>query len=314
MLHFYLPLLQCNTSNFVCRVAIASPKNVVFCSLTAAIPPRLASARRLVLCNFKHYSVLGILFWMAAFPALMLFALPAWAEPPQIYANSLGMQFVMIPAGSFSMGSGAEDKDAGNDEKPRHTVTITRAFYLGRFQVTQEQWNKVMGASPSMFQGANNPVEQVSWQDVQEFIRRLNEMEGTGQYRLPTEAEWEYAARAGTTTRYSFGDDAAQLGKYAWYNKNSEKQTKAVGGKRPNPWGLYDMHGNVWEWVQDWYAAYDVSRAGNDPKGPFIGSYRVFRGGSWGDNADYCRSAYRHRFAPGARKDFIGFRLALSPE
>ena len=254
-----------------------------------------------------------ILFGLTALLTLILPALPVRAEAPQIYVNSLGMEFVKIPAGSFSMGSDAEDKDAYDSEKPQHTVTITQAFYLGRYEVTQEQWKKVMGTTPSKFQGLKNPVEQVSWNDAQEFIRRLNEMEETAQYRLPTEAEWEYAARAGTKTRFSLGDDDEQLGRYGWYSSNSDNKSQPVGGKRPNPWGLYDMHGNVWEWVQDWFDGYDA-RPVTDPKGPFIGSYRVLRGGSWSSYAEHCRSGSRYYYAPVNRSHSLGFRLALSPE
>ena len=148
--------------------------------------------------------------------------------------------------------------------------------------MTQGQWQAVMGSNPSQFTGdPNRPVENVSWDDVQEFIRRLNAREGGATYRLPTEAEWEYAARAGTTTRWSFGDDASQLGRYAWHDGNAGGQTHPVGQLQPNPWGLYDMHGNVWEWVQDWYGKY-ASGTAVDPAGPSSGSYHVFRGGGWG--------------------------------
>ena len=194
-------------------------------------------------------------------------------------------------------------------EKPVHTVRLTQAFYLGKYEVTQGQWQAVMGKNPSQFTGdANRPVEQVSWDDVQEFIRRLNAREGGAQYRLPTEAEWEYAARAGSTTAYSFGNDARQLGEYAWYRDNAGGKTHPVGQKKPNAWGLHDMYGNVWEWVQDWYADYAAGSAVN-PAGPSSGSGRVIRGGSWGAGAGYCRSAYRGRDAPGDRDGDLGFRL-----
>jgi len=155
---------------------------------------------------------------------------------PKTQRNSLGMEFVLIPAGTFQMGS--NDSDAYDDEKPVHTVRITQPFYLGKYEVTQGQWQAVMGNNPSKFTGdANWPVENVSWDDVQEFIRRLNAREGGATYRLPTEAEWEYAARAGTTTRWSFGDDASQLGRYAWYDGNAGGQTHPVGQLQPNPGG-----------------------------------------------------------------------------
>ena len=171
------------------------------------------------------------------------------------------IEFVWIEPGTFLMGAA----DLGFTE---HEVTISRGFYLGKYEITQGQWESVMGSNPSYFGGSNRPVEQVSWNDVQEFIGRLNEAAGEEVYRLPTEAEWEYACRAGTTTRWSFGDDEGQLGEYAWYTgNNSPYGTKEVGTKRPNPWGLYDMHGNVWEWCQDWYGSY-TSDSQIDPAGP----------------------------------------------
>jgi formylglycine-generating enzyme required for sulfatase activity len=227
------------------------------------------------------------------------------------HANSIGMEFVLIPAGEFMMGSSDADKEAFDNEKPQHRVTISQPFYLGKYTVTQAQWEAVMGSNPSGFKGRNNPVENVSWDDVQEFIKKLNQKEGGNKYRLPTEAEWEYAARAGTTSRYSFGDDAEALGRYAWYWGNSGKTTHPVGGKEPNGLGLYDMHGNVWEWVQDWYGGYAGSLA-TDPRGPSSGSYRVIRGGSWIINAGYCRSAYRGLNTPDDRDNSVGFRLAFS--
>jgi formylglycine-generating enzyme required for sulfatase activity len=204
---------------------------------------------------------------------------------------------------------GSNDSDAYDDEKPVHTVRITQPFYLGKHEVRQGQWQAVMGNNPSRFTGdPNRPVENVSWDDVQEFIRRLNAREGGAIYRLPTEAEWEYAARAGTTTRWSFGDEASQLGRYAWYDGNARGQTHPVGQLQPNPWGLYDMHGNVWEWVQDWYGGY-ASGTAVDPAGPSSGLGRVYLGGGWFTPARYCRSAGRGSVAPGKRIDSLGFRL-----
>ena len=157
-----------------------------------------------------------------------------------------------------------------------------------------------MGNNPSRFTGnSNRPVESVSWDDVQAFIEKLNAKEGGAMYRLPTEAEWEYAARAGSITAYSFGDDAKQLGEYAWYGDNSKGETHPVGQLKPNAWGLYDMHGNVWEWVQDWYGKY-AAEAVMDPQGPSAGSARVGRGGGWSAGARFCRSAYRSSPPPAA--------------
>jgi len=222
--------------------------------------------------------------------------------------NSIGMEMVLIPAGSFVMGSEAHDS-----QKPVHPVSISKPFYVGKYEVTQAQWEEVMGDNPSHFKGREHPVEMVSWEDVQGFIRRLNEKEGTTGYRLPTEAEWEYAARAGTSTAYFFGDDGEELFNYAWYKDNSENKTQVVGLKEPNAWGLYDVHGNVWEWVEDWYGEYQAE-AVTDPTGPSDGSRRGLRGGSWYGNADNCRVAARDDGMPGNRRDTLGFRLAFSPE
>jgi formylglycine-generating enzyme required for sulfatase activity len=174
-----------------------------------------------------------------------------------------------------------------------------------------------MKNNPSYFKGAENPVEQVSWEDAVEFCRKLSELSAEkaagNVYRLPTEAQWEYACRAGTTTQFSFGDDESDLGDYAWYRENSASKAHPVGGKQPNAWGLYDMHGNVWEWCQDWYDDYP-SGAVTDPTGPADGSGRVIRGGGWDFIAEICRSAYRSGFGPSFRSlSDCGFRVCLSP-
>jgi formylglycine-generating enzyme required for sulfatase activity len=215
------------------------------------------------------------------------------------------MTFALVPAGEFRMGS----TDGRDNAQPRHTVRISQPFYLGVHTVTQGQWEAVMGNNPSQFKGdSNRPAETVSWEDVQAFIDRLNAREGHTRYRLPTEAEWEYAARASSTTVYCFGDDPRQLGECAWYGKNAYSQTHPVGTLQPNAWGLYDMHGNVWEWVQDWYGKYTAETV-TDPQGPAWGSDRVIRGGSWLHDAGACRSACRFDVAPGYRSDRHGFRL-----
>jgi hypothetical protein len=190
-------------------------------------------------------------------------------------------------------------------------VKLTKGFWLGVYPVTQAEWQKVMGSNPSRFKGDSRPVEQVSWGDCQEFCRKLSAREGRT-YRLPTEAEWEYACRAGTTTTYCFGDGVVNLGEYAWYGGNSNDQTHSVGQKKANGWGLYDMHGNVYQWCQDWYGAYPQTDQ-VDPHGPSEGSDRVLRGGSWSDDPRYCRSAYRITFEPGGRNCFLSCRLALVP-
>jgi formylglycine-generating enzyme required for sulfatase activity len=229
--------------------------------------------------------------------------------------NSIGMRLQLIPAGEFLMGSADSDREAPAEEKPQHRVRITEPFYLAICEVTQSQWEQVMGSNPSQFKGPDHPVERVSWEDCQKFIRRLNNLPGErgGVYRLPTEAEWEYACGAGSTTVYSFGYSADLLGDYAWYRGNSGRRTHPVGQKRPNAWGLHDMHGNVWEWCQDWHdSGYYRSSPLDDPQGPTGGSNRVYRGGSWDNTARHCRSANRDRSQPSFRFNDLGFRLACS--
>ena len=213
--------------------------------------------------------------------------------------------FVEIRAGTFAMGS----EDGDSDEQPVHEVQISKPFWMSETEVTQAWWYAVMGNNPSYRKGPDLPVERVSWDDVQVFLDTLNALSGcSGCFRLPTEAEWEYAARAGTTTEYSYGDDESTLGAYAWYYENSGGGTQPVREKRPNEWGLYDMHGNVWEWVQDWYGEYPDSSL-IDPTGPLESSNRVFRGGSWGDDARGVRSAVRGGWLPDSRDYVVGFRL-----
>ena len=229
----------------------------------------------------------------------------------QNFTSHQGMEFVQIPAGSFMMGCSEGDGECSDQENPRHQVTISKPFYMGKYEVTQEEWEKVMGNNPSQFKGPKRPVENVSWDDVQEFLGKLNQSAPSGKkYRLPTEAEWAYAARAGSTTKYSFGGDAAKLGDYAWFEGNSGKQTHPVGQKLPNAWDLYDMHGNVFEWVQDWFGKYGSSPE-TDPTGPVSGSSRAIRGGSWFIGADRCRSAYRSSLTSDSRRDRVGFRVVL---
>jgi formylglycine-generating enzyme required for sulfatase activity len=238
-------------------------------------------------------------------------------EPPQQITNSIGMKLVLIPAGEFLMGSAkADDPDALDDEQPRHRVRITRPFYLGTTEVTQGQYRAVMGATPSLFKGSDDlPVDNVSWSDAVAFCDKLNAMEiGSLEgaiYRLPTEAEWEYACRAGSTTRYSFGDNAAYLGDFAWYDDNSRGKTHPVGQKRPNGFNLYDTHGNVYEWCQDGYKAdYYRESPAADPPGASGASGRVIRGGGWIDNPQHARSAVRNGVALENRLRSLGFRLA----
>jgi formylglycine-generating enzyme required for sulfatase activity/predicted MPP superfamily phosphohydrolase len=216
-------------------------------------------------------------------------AFPFPSEPAiaTTFTNTIGMEFVLIPAGEFDMGSSSDEEGRSSNEGPLHHVKIENVFYMGKYEVTQQQWRAIMGDNPSSFTGDDNlPVERVSWDDVQEFIRKLNEKEGTDKYRLPSETEWEYACRAGTSTRYSFGDSESELGYYAWYKDNSDYETHPVGQKKANQWGLYDMHGNVLEWVQDcWHDNY--SGAPTDGRAWVVscvyeGAYRVFRGACLG--------------------------------
>jgi formylglycine-generating enzyme required for sulfatase activity len=209
-------------------------------------------------------------------------------------------KFVRIAAGEFMMGS-TDDED---DQKPVHRVRISRDFEMGKYEVTQAQWEAVMGSNPSYFKGAERPVETVSWNDAQAFISKLNQSDSKYQYRLPTEAEWEYAVRAGSKS------DAGDLDAMAWYFRNSDSKTHPVGQKQANAWGLCDMRGNVWEWVQDWYdSGYYAQSPPVDPRGPSSGSNRVYRGGSWSGLPGYCRSAFRFDGSPVTRYNDLGFRL-----
>ena len=231
----------------------------------------------------------------------------------------LGAKFVLIPAGTFMMGS-PEDYPR-SDFETLHQVTISKPFYIQTTMVTQGQWKKVMGNNPSCFKeyfgyfrgNDKFPVERVSWNDVQKFIRELNQMEGRNKYSLPTEAEWEYACRAGSKTAYCFGDDYERLGQYAWYNKNSGNKTHPVGQKKPNTWGLYDMHGNLFELCQDWDGDYPAGSV-TDPVGPSKGLRRVCRGGSYYELANDCCSSSRNCTMPDDRLCNRGFRLLRTAE
>ena len=241
-------------------------------------------------------------------------------SPPKELAVDLGngvkLEMVLIPAGEFLMGSPDSDTKATFSEKPQHRVRITKPFYLGKYLVTHEQWEAVMGSNPSYFKGPKNPVEQVSWDDCQKFLEKLNTKTAKqgGKFVLPSEAQWEYACRAGSKTRFCFGDDEARLGDYAWYAANSGGKPHPVGEKKPNAWGLYDMHGNVWEWCQDWWKnGYYKESPVDDPTGAATGSDRVIRGGGWFFVVGGCRSAYRIGRSPGMCFDDLGLRVSLVP-
>ncbi len=242
-------------------------------------------------------------------------------RPPdalQEISNAIGMKLVLLPAGEFLMGSPHDDPDARMDEKPQHLVQISQPFFLSVTLATQAQYHQVMGDNPSRFQGdPQRPVERVSWEDAVEFCHRLSEQEGQT-YRLPTEAQWEYACRADTTTRYSFGDDPAELGDHAWYGANSSATTHPVARKKPNPWGFFDLLGNVAEWCADGYSVDAYARSSEkDPTGPDSAALRVLRGGCWRDHqTDRFRSAARLALPPTFRFDYRGFRVVrtLEPE
>lgn len=235
--------------------------------------------------------------------------------------NSLGMEFVYITPGTFLMGSPSDEPGRTDDEK-QHWVTLTTGFYMQTTEVTQEQWKAVMETHPPFLRMCRDdcPVERISWNDAQIFIHKLNKLTGSGNFRLPTEAEWEYAARAGSTTAFANGGisvlDCSHdllLDKIGWYCGNSGSYPHhPVAQKKPNAWGLYDMHGSVWEWCQDWYAKYPSGSITN-PIGPSIGTERVLRGGGLADDAISCRSANRFGLDTDIRYDYIGFRLVSIP-
>jgi formylglycine-generating enzyme required for sulfatase activity len=224
--------------------------------------------------------------------------------------DGISIDMVRVEAGTFTMGATAEMKNPDDDEKPTHQVTLTNDYYIGKYEVTQALWKAVMGKNPSLFKGDNLPVEQVSWDDCQEFISKLNRITGKI-FRLPTEAEWEYAARGGNKSRGYQYSGSNNLLDVAWCGDNSGSKTRAVGTKQPNELGIYDMSGNVDEWCQDWKGAYSSSSQVN-PTGANSGSYRVCRGGSWGCIARICRSSYRYCGTPVSRYTFLGLRLVLS--
>jgi formylglycine-generating enzyme required for sulfatase activity len=242
-------------------------------------------------------------------------------QPKQgdVVTNSIGMKLVYIPAGSFMMGSPLSEK--GRDDESVHIVKISKDFWIGQTEVTQGQYKSVMNTQPwsgenFVQEDANNPAVHVAWEDAAEFCTKLSKQEGKT-YRLPTEAEWEYACRAGTTTRFSFGDSDSSLGDYAWFYNNAYKMGQQyahrVGQKKPNPWGLYDMHGNVWEWCSNWYGKDYYSKSPSvDPKGPISGDSRSLRGGSWYLNEFLLRCSFRYRNPPNYRSAFVGFRVVCS--
>ncbi len=272
----------------------------------------------------------------AAYPFLQDGAKLGEVDKSKVITDSIGMKLVLIPKGTFLMGRPPGEIGSFKDELG-HDVTISRDYYMGVHEVTQAQYKKLMGKNPSHFQGdrvaerhpqtkrvvkdvdsSNHPVEQVSWDEAVEFCQRLSALPEEKQagrvYRLPTEAQWEYACRAGSTTLYGYGDNPGSLRDYAWYEDNSASQTHAVGQKKPNAWGLYDMHGNVFEWCSDWYAKdYYTQSPKDNPEGPISGSLRVFRGGSCSTHSFWCRSTGRAWRFPRNRYINVGFRVSAGP-
>jgi formylglycine-generating enzyme required for sulfatase activity len=259
--------------------------------------------------------VIGMCFWFTFIPTL------AESQMDKKISNDLGMEFVYIAPATFIMGSPSDEPDRESDER-QHRVTLTKGFYMQTTEVTQDQWKAVMGDNPSGFKkcGDNCPVEKVSWDEVQDFIQKLNQKGGGNKYRLPTEAEWEYACRAGTETPFAFGrclstDQANYNGNFplsGCSKGENRKKPLPVASFSPNAWGLYDMHGNVAEWCQDWLGDYPSGNV-TDPTGPSSGNDRVRRGGGWTISAPYSRSADRDSNSPHRYFSSIGFRLVRNP-
>ena len=231
------------------------------------------------------------------------------ANSGRFTVNGVSFEMVRVEGGTFRMGATYEQEgDAESDEKPVHSVTLS-SYYIGKTEVTQALWQAVMGSNPSCFEGSDLPVEDVSWNDCQKFIQKLNRLTGRN-FRLPTEAEWEFACRGGNNSRGYKYSGSNNLGSVAWYGNNSGGQTRPVGTKAPNELGIYDMSGNVWEWCSDWFANYSSS-AQTNPTGPLRGLIRVHRGGGCFDYAGDCRSSYRFYNDPTFRYNNLGLRLAL---
>ncbi|HVS53851.1 MAG TPA: formylglycine-generating enzyme family protein [Opitutaceae bacterium] len=246
----------------------------------------------------------------------LLFALAVAAHaaaPAPTASITLGdgvtMDFVLVQPGSFVMGS---DENTGDgDESPQHKVTITQPFYLGKFEVTQAQWTALMGDNPSEFKGPSRPVDTVSWNDCQRFLAKLSAKTGR-KFTLPTEAQWEFACRAGSTTTWSFGERDTNAADYGWLGENSSGTTHPVGEKKPNAWGLHDMHGNVWEWCADFYTKHAyASKDAIDPRGPPPSEGHILRGGAWGEHPNNARSATRNCMGPDDRHNGTGFRCVM---
>ena len=271
--------------------------------------------------------VLGAAWWVLAAGAAGKAASPISAAKTLTLdlGNKVTMKLALIPSGKFMMGSPKTEAGHNSHEAPQHEVTISKPFYMGVFEVTQEQYKQIIGENPSYFKGTKNPVDSVSWDGAVEFCKKLSAKTGKT-VQLPTEAQWEYSCRAGSKTRFGFGDKDEDLYKYGnycdkstthappWQDKDHNDgfdRTAPVGSLKANDWGLYDMHGNVWEWCADWYAGSYANAKNQDPTGPDSGSSRVLRGGCWGDDPTYCRSARRSSSGLGFRCGNLGFRVVV---
>ena len=259
---------------------------------------------------------------------VLLVGSPILGQQPKAITNSIGMKLVRIHAGSFTMGSPVDEEGRKDMQESAYAVSISKSYYLGVYEVTQGQYETVMGGNPSYFSGktignrdsSKYPVENLTWDEAVFFCKKLSDLpdeKGAGRvYRLPTEAEWEYACRATSSAAFCFGDSSEGLGEFAWFGEDADDPkladfTHPVGGKKANRWGLHDMHGNVGEWCQDWFRLYPSGEV-TDPQGPPVGSVRVFRGGSFQNEANDCRSA-RREGEPQLRREFdVGLRIALS--
>ena len=237
-------------------------------------------------------------------------AMPLPKETTLQIAPKVTLKLVLIPAGKFNMGSPDGEKDRSTDEGPQHEVTISKPFYMAATELTQEQFGVFMWPNPSSFVDPTRPLDQVSYDDAIEYCKKATAKTGKT-FRLPTEAEWEYACRAGGKTRFDYGDDDSVLADHAWYKENGDSKTQPVGQKKANAWGLYDMHGNVWEWCADYHGDYDAKANNTDPQGPATGTSRLLRGGSWRCDPRLCRSAYRFINTPDLRCTDFGFRVIV---
>lgn len=275
--------------------------------------PRSTGVRCRVTCSF-FYATLALALFCGAPICRAASTDRSRSAPRELsieVSPGLVMEFVLISPGNFVMGSDPDEGDG--DEKPQHRVTISHAYWMGKYEVTQAQWKAIMGTDPSHFKGPNLPVETVSWKECQTFLAKLSQKTGRT-FSLPTEAQWEYACRAGTTTPWSFGAQPELAEEFGWVGTNAQEKTHPVGTKKPNPWGLYDMHGNVWEWCADGYINPYPAGEVVDPFGSLDGHPPIVRGGGWSEHPVNLRSAYRNcNGEPDGKTDGIGFRCAMLP-